>query len=89
MVCTLFYAEQDFANMTQSVCGEFVGTCISMPGFTATNVCTYTKPSCPFKTGVKETAMVSVPVEKSFPSVSCSESKCVLVCSVICYENHT
>ena len=64
--------------MTESVCGEFVGTCISMPGFTATNVCTYTKPTCPFKMGVKETASVGVPVAKSFPSVSCGDTKCAL-----------
>ena len=56
--------------MTQSVCGELSIACIPMPGFNDTNVCSYAQPSCPFKTGVKETVTVPLPVSKSFPAVS-------------------
>ena len=56
--------------MTQSVCGKLSIACIPMPGFNDTNVCSYAQPSCPFKTGVKETVTVALPVSKSFPAVS-------------------
>ena len=56
--------------MTQSVCGELSIACIPMPGFNDTNVCSYAQPPCPFKTGVKETVTVPLPVSKSFPAVS-------------------
>ena len=65
-----FTPKMDIANMTQSVCGELTITCIKMPGFTSTDVCTYAQPSCPLKTGVKETVTVAVPVDKSFPSIT-------------------
>ena len=56
--------------MTQNICGLIGETCINMPGFSATDVCTYASPACPFKSGMKETVTVSYPVDKSFPSVS-------------------